>query len=191
MSEKKFSPLRLVFCAVAIAIAFVLSNVKLPLPLWLFGGSVTLCSMLFITLVGIWYGPVYGIITGIAYGFLQLIIDPYVVHPIQLLFDYPLAFGALGLSGFLKNAKFKVNIGKVFSFNNLHIGFLLGVFGRVVFSTASGYIFFASYAPESMHPLIYSIAYNGSYMLIEAIITLIILSIAPVNKAIKYVSSIA
>lgn len=189
MSGKKVT-LRLVFCALAIAIAFVLSNVKLPFSPWFFGGSVTLLSMFFITLIGLWFGPVYGIVTGIAYGFLQLIIDPYVIHPLQLVLDYPLAFGALGISGFLSKAKMKLNLGNVIFINHLHVGYLLGVFGRFVFSSISGYVFFASYAPEAWNPILYTVVYNGSYMLLEAVITLIIISIAPFNKALQHVRSL-
>ena len=65
------------------------------------GGSVTLCSMLFITLIGYWYGLRVGILTGVAYGILQLVIDPYILSLPQMIVDYPLAFGALGMSGYI------------------------------------------------------------------------------------------
>ena len=66
---------KLTFCAIAIALGTVLSNVKLySFP---FGGSVTLLSMLFICLPGCWFGAGTGIITGVAYGILQLLIDPH------------------------------------------------------------------------------------------------------------------
>ena len=88
---------QLAVSAICVALAFVTSNIKLfSFP---FGGSVTLLSMLFICLVGYWYGFKAGILTGVAYGLLQLIVDPYVLTLPQLLVDYPLAFGALGLSG--------------------------------------------------------------------------------------------
>ena len=83
----------------AIALATVIATV-IKLPSLPNGGSVTLFSMLIICLVGYWYGPVTGIIAAVAYGVLQFITGPYVVHPLQVLLDYPLAFGALGLSGF-------------------------------------------------------------------------------------------
>ena len=73
-SSLKLSAKQLAFCAVAIALGTVLSNVKLyRFP---FGGSVTLLSMLFVCLPGYWFGLGAGLITGVAYGILQLLIDP-------------------------------------------------------------------------------------------------------------------
>ena len=69
------------------------------------GGSITLFSMLFIVLIGYWYGPEVGIMTSVAYGLLQFVIDPVFYSIPQLLVDYPLAFGALGLSGFFHDSK--------------------------------------------------------------------------------------
>ena len=89
----------LVFSAAAIALAMVLSFLKIvEMPQ---GGSITLFSMFAITLIGYFYGPAQGILCGMAYGLIQLIQDPYVISPAQLIIDYPLAFGMLKLSGFL------------------------------------------------------------------------------------------
>ena len=97
--EKKRNSVKiLVFSAVAIALGTALSMVsivKMPQ-----GGSLTLFSMFIVSMIGYFFGPVQGILCGIAYGMLQLAIGPYVVHPAQLLLDYPIAFGMLGLSGF-------------------------------------------------------------------------------------------
>ena len=95
---------QLVFSAAAIALATVIS-VVIKLPSLPNGGSVTLFSMLVITLIGYWYGPATGLLAAFAYGILQFITGPYVVHPVQVLLDYPLAFGALGLSGFFSKKK--------------------------------------------------------------------------------------
>lgn len=165
---------KLVFSAMGIALAMVTSYIKVwEMPM---GGSVTLLSMLFICLIGYWFGPKYGIITGAAYGLLQFIVDPYMLSIPQVLFDYPLAFGALGLSGFFSNRKF-----------GLQIGYIVGVLGRFVFSTLSGVIFFAAYAPEGMNPWVYSTQYQGSYLGTEAIVTLIIISLPPFTRALNLV----
>lgn len=167
---------KLVFSAMGIALAMVTSYIKVwEMPM---GGSVTLLSMLFICLVGYWFGPKYGIITGVAFGVLQFVIDPYMVSLPQVLFDYPLAFGALGLSGFFSDKRY-----------GLQIGYVAGVLGRFVFSTLSGVIFFASYAPEGMNPWVYSSLYQGTYLGTEGIITLIIISIPPVAKALSTVKA--
>ena len=174
----KLTTKQLTFCALAIALGTVLSNVKLfDAP---FGGSVTLLSMLFICLPGYWFGLGAGLTTGIAYGILQLIIDPYVIHPMQLVVDYILAFGALGLSGLFSGKK-----------NGLLKGYTVAVIGRWIFASISGWIFFAEYAWEGWHPFPYSLVYNGGYIFTEAVVTLAILAIPYVKKAFERVRKLA
>ncbi len=165
---------RLVFSAAAIALAQVTSMIKvIEMPM---GGSVTLLSMLFIVLIGYWFGPSAGLITGAAYGLLQFMIEPVFYTIPQMLTDYPLAFGALGLSGFFHKQK-----------HGLIIGYLAGVLGRYFFSFLSGVICFASYAPDNMAAPIYSLVYNGSYLGAEATITIILIALPPVSKALEQV----
>ena len=163
----------------ALALAAVTSNIKLiHMPM---GGSVTLLSMLFVTLIGYWYGPAGGLTAAFAYGFLQLIMGPYILTLPQMLVDYPLAFGALGLSGFFAAQK-----------NGLIKGYIVGVLGRYFFSVLSGAIFFGAYAPDTFpNAWIYSLVYNGSYMGLEAAITIIVLLLPPVKKAMASVRDIA
>ena len=163
---------KLVYSALGVALALVTSYIKLwDMPM---GGSVTLLSMLFVCLIGYWFGPKYGLITGAAFGLLQFILNPYMVSIPQVLLDYPLAFGALGLSGFFCNKKY-----------GLQIGYVVGVLGRFVFSTLSGVVFFASYAPEGMNPWVYSSLYQGTYLGAEGILTLILISLPPVTRALN------
>ncbi len=165
---------RLVYCAGAMALSLVTSFIKFAsLP---FGGSITLFSMLFICLIGYVFGLRTGIMTGVAYGILQFIMGPYIYAPVQVLLDYPLAFGALGLSGLFRNKK-----------NGLVAGYITGVIGRYVFHVISGYIFFASYAPEGTNSMIYTLVYNATYILPELIVTIIVLYMPPVLKAITQV----
>lgn len=170
---------QLVISALAIALSMVTSYLKVfEMPM---GGSITLFSMMFISLVGYWYGLKIGLITGIAYGILQLIVDPYVISIPQMLIDYPLAFGALGLSGVFTNSKY-----------GLIKGYIVSVLGRYFFAFLSGVIFFASYAEGSgMSGPVYSLAYNGGYLLAEAIITIILISLPPVAKALEQAKKIA
>ena len=169
MKRGKLTVKQLAFCAMAIALGTILSNIKLfHFPT---GGSITLLSMLVICLPGYWFGLGAGIATGVAYGVLQLLIDPYVLYPMQLVVDYLLAFGALGLSGLFSNAKF-----------GLIKGYIAGVLGRYVFAVISGWIFFGYYAWEGWDPLPYSLAYNAIYIFSEAAITLLILSAKPVRN---------
>lgn len=171
-----FTVRKLAFCALALALGTVLSFLKLPFKLP-YGGSVTLLSMLVIALPGYWFGAAVGITTAVAYGLLQLIIEPYVISVPQLIVDYFLAFGALGFSGFFHNRK-----------NGLIKGYLLGVFGRFVFAVLSGVIFFAQYAAEyNLFPLAYSALYNGSYIGLEAVITILVIALPPVKRALDLV----
>lgn len=177
--KKAFDTKQLVFCSVSIAIATVTSMLKLyEFP---FGGSVTLLSMFFICFVGYLYGPAAGILTGFAHGVLQLLIDPYIVFPLQVLVDYPLAFGALGLSGFFWKSKY-----------GLIKGYITGVLGRYVFAVLSGWLFFGTYAWEGWDPLPYSLAYNGAYIFTEMGITLVlIIAVAPLRNGLDYVKRLA
>ena len=174
--DKKVSAKQLAFAAVALALATVCSNIKLfRLPM---GGSITLFSMLFVTLIGYWYGSAVGLMAAVAYGLLQMIFGAYVISLPQLLLDYPLAFGALGLSGFFSEKK-----------NGLVIGYLVAITGRFLFSVLSGVVFFGMYAPETMSPLVYSVAYNGSIMYGEGILTIILLMIPAVKSAMATVKA--
>lgn len=162
----------LAFCSLLIALATVTSFIKIfSFP---FGGSVTLLSMLFIILAGYFYGPKLGVLTAIVYGLLQLVIDPQIYYPMQVVMDYILAFGALSLGSFLWKKK-----------HGLVIGYLIGVTGRFLFSSLSGYIFFAEYAWEGWSPILYALAYNGAYIYAETAITLVLLSLPPIKKAIN------
>lgn len=125
-------------------------------------------------LPGYFFGPVVGIVSGVAYGVLQFIIDPYVLTPMQAVLDYVFAFGAFGLSGFFANQK-----------NGLRLGYLAACAGRFFFSFLSGWVFFGEYAWEGWNPAAYSAVYNLIYIGAEAIITLIILSIPAMSKAMQ------
>jgi thiamine transporter len=173
-NQKKFEVKQLAFSAMAITLAVVTSFIKFArLP---YGGSITLFSMFFICLIGYLYGVKAGVLTGIAYGFLQLILEPTILHPIQLLMDYPIAFGCLGLTGAFSNSR-----------QGILKGYILGVFGRYVCHVLTGYIFFSMYAPEGMNPMIYSLGYNATYIVPEMIATIALLLIPTVQNGFKEV----
>lgn len=164
----------LTYSAIAVAVAYVLNQITLfRMPQ---GGSITPFSMLFIVMIGYFFGVRQGILAGAAFGLLDLLINPYVIHPIQMLIDYPLAFGSLGM-------------GAVLAKRSIVPTYLLGVFGRFVCSVLSGAIFFASYAPEGQGAFMYSAIYNGSYMGAEALLTCVLLAIPAVRNAINEVKS--
>lgn len=176
--KKKMKAQQLAFAAVAMTLAVVTS--LYPIANLPFGGSITLFRMFFICLIGYLYGPKVGVLTGVAYGFLDLILGPYVVHPVQLLLDYPLAFGSLGLAGVFYKSKY-----------GIIKGYALGVAGRFLCHFLSGIIFFASYAPENQNVLLYSLGYNATYIVPEALVTILILSVPAVQNALRLVKRMA
>lgn len=170
---------QLVFCAAAMALAIVTSNIKLYDPP--FGGSVTLFSMLFICLIGYWFGLRTGLMAACAYGILQLVTNPYIISIPQMLTDYLFAFGALGLSGVFAGKK-----------HGLVKGYLLGVFGRFIFTFLSGMIFFGSYAADyGMSAPVYSFVYNGSYIGGEALLTVAVLAVPALQKGLAHIKTLA
>ena len=159
-------------CAACVALAFVLNQITLfSMPQ---GGSITPASMLFIVLAGYWLGPFYGILAGVTKGLLDTVMGAYVIHPIQFLLDYPLAFGALGLSGLFRNMKF-----------GLHIGYIVGVLGRLLMVFLSGWIFWIGIGPGAITG---SFVYNISYIGPEMAATLIIISIPAVKNGINRIT---
>lgn len=136
------------------------------------GGSVTLCSMVPIIFISMVFGVPYGMFAGFLVGLLNLILDPFIVHPIQVLLDYFLAFTLLGIGGIFKNNKI--------------LAATISIFARFICSVLSGVIFFSSYA-NGKNPILYSIIYNGSYLGIELIITTVVLYLLPIERFKKIV----
>ena len=182
VSEKKrMGTKQLVFCAMALALAFITSYIKLFNMPW--GGSVTLCSMLFIVLTANWYGTKTGVLVGLVYGILQFIQEPYVLSFFQVCCDYILAFAALGVAGFFAKSK-----------HGLLKGYIAAVIARGAFHALGGYLYWMDYMPDNFPKAltsVYPIVYNYSYLLVEGIITVIIISIPAVSKALNRVKQTA
>lgn len=162
--------------AMLIALATALSYLKLfDMP---FGGSITL-EMIPLVIMGLRRGPKWGLFTGFVHGLLQMIIGfSNVLYCATLLsqigcilLDYLLAFSALGLAA-LFATPFK---------NNKKVGYIVGSIIvcalRFVCSFLSGWLLWGSYAPEGMKPAVYSLVYNGAYMLPDTIIVAIAIGI--------------
>jgi thiamine transporter len=145
--------------ALAVALAFVLGLIKVfQMP---FGGSISL-EMVPLILLALRQGPLVGIVGGAAYGLLDLAVEPFVVHPVQVLFDYPLAFGVLGIAGF-----FPPTVrGAIF-------GTIAAVAARFLCHYVSGVVFFTSTFPEGWNPLVYSAVYNAAYLVPSLAVALI------------------
>jgi thiamine transporter len=159
----------LVKTSILLAVTFVLNQVTLfRMPQ---GGSVTAFSMFALFIVSYLFGPRQGILAGLAYGLIDLVINPYVIHPVQLFMDYPLGFGAIGIGGLLRNT----NKGMI-------KGYCLGVLGRYLVVVLSGIIFWGIYAAEGFNAVSWSFFYNMTYILPEVVATVAILSIPKVRN---------
>jgi len=182
-ASKKAPVITLTFTGVSLALAFVLSYVRIWKMPW--GGDITLLSMFFVVFVGYLFGPGTGFAAAFVYSILQFIQSggSYMLTPFQVCCDYFLAFTALGASGFFKNKK-----------NGLIIGYLVAVFLRGVFHTIGGYLYWMDYMPDnfpSSLAIIYPIAYNYSYLVAEAVITVIVILLPPVKKGLNRIKNMA
>jgi thiamine transporter len=158
--------------AVMAAIGFVFSQVKVfEMPQ---GGSISLV-MVPIALLAFRRGAAAGVITGLIVGELNHLFGGYVVHYVQLLLDYPLAFAALGLAGLVRLAAFDSLRSRLLA---LWSGLFVGVLGRFVFHFISGVVWFGEYAPEGTPVVLYSFLYNITYLLPEMMIAGIVLTVA-------------
>ena len=132
------------------------------------GGSVTLGGMLPLFFISFAYGPEVGMLAGFAYSLMNLVMAPYILHPVQVLFDYPLPFMALGLAG---------------CFPRHHMaGITAAVAVRLFFHFLSGVVFFGSYAPAGTSIYLYSFVTNLSYLLPNLVICLVFYRLLPVER---------
>lgn len=165
---EKHTTKTLTISAILIAMSIVLNQIVLfRMPQ---GGSITAFSMVPIVLCGYLLGLRRGVMAGICVGLIDLIFNPYVIHPLQMLLDYPLAFGALAFGAIFAAQK-----------HGLIKCYLFGVFCRYICATVSGVVFFGSYAPEGFNGLTWSLWYNLTYLGAEAVITVILLSVPAVR----------
>ncbi len=200
---------KMVISAMMVALGTILSLFKLyELP---FGGTVTVASMVPVVLVAYIYGTKWGLFTSFIYSLLQLVCgiatgivsrmflpgDEQMVFSVAIsicIFDYVLAYLALGFGGIFKN-KLKHKSAEI------ALGVVVALSLRWVMHIISGYIFygawaewffadstglaqigfmkgFCSWVMANMSgkglALFYSVVYNGAYMLPEIIITVLL-----------------
>ncbi len=169
VGRKRIFPTRIlaeiiVLIALAGALALI-SHLFFKLPQ---GGSINI-GMVPIFWLAFRRGPLIGVFGGAVFGFVDLAIDPFVVHPAQLVLDYPLAFAVLGLAGFFKKQPV--------------LGVVVGVSARFICHFFSGVIYFANYAPEGVSPAVYSAVYNATYLSPSMIVCAIVIGIMQRSKA--------
>ena len=154
-----------IFVALATALSLI---VVYTLPQ---GGSITAGSMVPILWLALRRGSKVGVVAGVLYGLIQLALLPYVIDPIQLLLDYPLAFGVLGLAGLFQKYPFA--------------GAAAGISGRFVMHFIAGVVYWAPIEAPTLNPFIYSAVYNGSYLVPELVISGFILYLLQKSKVLR------
>ncbi len=169
-SKKKWTAKMIAFGALAIALSFVLSCVRLyRMPT---GGSVTPGSMLPLMLFSVSFGIGPGLVAGLSYGLLQYLQGGWWLNVWQFLLDYLLAFAALGLAGIAHNKKDWW----------LYLSIPIAALGRAVCAILAGLMWVADTPVEELtigsiqfnSPLLYSIVYNGAYLIPDTLICLLL-----------------
>ena len=162
---------RLTESAIMLAFATVLSIVKiLDLP---YGGSITACSMLPVLIIAYRHGTGWGLFTALAFGLLQLLLGAnnlsYATGAFAavmiVLFDYIIAFGVLGLGGLFRKIKDPST--------GLALAALVTGALRYLCHIISGYAVWRDISIPAQDAWLYSIGYNGTYMIPEILITMV------------------
>ena len=184
--DKNNTTLRLVFSALMIAIATVLSIFKFS-GLWAFGGGVSFCAMLPLVIVAFVYGTKWGLFTAFVFSVLKMFLgmnnvmygtNAFMIIAIALL-DYVVAYTVIGLA-----AVFKGKTKSIYS--DIVIGIVFSFSLRLLCHFITGWVIWDALWPNELGMVspIYSIAYNGSYMIPEIIITSVIAT--ALERAIHY-----
>lgn len=184
----KFQTRTIAEIGIAIALFVCLDYLNIRLPINLAGGTISL-AMVPILILALLRGPVVGILTGILCGLVDLALQPYVLNIFQVFLDYPCAFGAVGIAGFMagpaQRALQKSSAVKAMPY--WVVGIVLGVLGRFICAFFSGIIFFASNAPKGQNVALYSAGYQASYLVPSLIGCLVVcmLALPALNRAVK------
>ena len=171
MENRNQKTSRLVISAIMIAIGTVLSMLKID---FVMGGGITVCAMLPLVMVSFKYGTKWGVFTAFVFSVLQCLLG---LDNVQyatsagmaiaiILLDYIVAYTVIGFSGIFKN--------KAKNFKSaLILGIAVTFFARFLCHFASGWMIWDALWPNEfgMAAPLYSLCYNGSYMLAEAIIS--------------------
>lgn len=159
VSRKKWNAKSMAYAAMSVALAFVLSYIKVyRMPN---SGSVTLASMLPLMIFSAAFGVGPGLMAGAVDGLLQYLQGGYFVHPVQFLLDYVLAYGLVGLAGLYRY------LPKVWGKWRLFLAMIIGAAARAVSATLAGVFFWDTALWPSM-------VYNGAYLIPDTIICIFV-----------------
>jgi thiamine transporter len=157
---------------VVIALTVILKNIFPPIYRLPYGGSVSVAGMVPLIWFSLRRGLRAGVEAGAVYGLVDMVFGGLsnIIDPVQAIIEYPLAFGALGLAGLFR--KYPL------------VGVTIAIFGRFLAHFVSGVWFWWIYA-EGMNPVVYSAIYNGSYLLVELVVSAIIIFILDKRQLLK------
>ncbi len=157
---------KMVFTAMMVSLAVVVAIIMKAIPLMRMenGGSVSL-AMLPIFIIGFSLGPKYGFIGALSYAAINFLSDGYAFHWASLVFDYILAYGILGMSGFF--SKYALRGHKIINYIFFALGMIIPSLLRLLFHTLSGILAFNT-------PFVGSLLYSGPYVLISLALCLVV-----------------
>ena len=145
------------------------------------GGSFAIGSMIPVMLFSLKYSFAWSATAAFAYALIQILtgfyappVDTLFNYFILILLDYLIAFGSLCLAGPAYRILPRDWRGRTRLIASASLCLLI----RFLCHFISGIIIWAVYAPEGQPVWLYSLVYNGSYMLFEAIATVAILFVA-------------
>lgn len=205
---------KLALSAMLVALATVLAAISMAIPLQLpFGGSVTLASMLPIVLIGYMFGMKWGLTGAFVFAIIQMLLGWGTVSAffmpgdsqmlwwkavIVCLLDYILAYTVLGFSGIFANKLKKpaaaLCVGSIFALTLRYICHIVS--GAIFFGTWAEWFFtdvmpglgkwvLSTFSGTGLS-VVYSIVYNGLYMIPEIILTAVLAAILPAAMG-KYI----
>lgn len=169
----------LFFIEIAILTAFALTLDLIPFlkfKLWPAGGSISL-AMIPIFILAFRWGIKGGILSGFLWGILQIAAgEAYILYIWQGIIEYGFAFASLGLAGVVA-AKVQAAVKEKNARDTLTyitLGILIGGLSRFFLHFLAGTLFFGEMAPEGQPVWLYSLIYNGSYMIPSMIICTVV-----------------
>lgn len=181
MSNVSKSTRALVEGAICVALSIALSYLKIPIGLAFggFGGSIDLVMIPLIVYAVRW-GCGWGVLAGLVFGTIKYFIGQHAdISWVSIIFDYSVAYAFVGFAGLFKR-----------KYNLLPLAALVGCVGRFLIHYISGVTVYAQWMPEEfmgvsgMTPPLYSLLYNGTYMLPNTILAVVLCAflIRPVQK---------
>ena len=159
---------------ICVALAIALSFVKIPIGLQFggFGGSIDLV-MVPLVIFALKWGTGWGVLAGLVFGTIKFFLGGSAIDIVSIIFDYSVAYAAVGLAGVVSKSGTSMR----------PVGALIGCIARFIIHYISGVTVYARWMPDEFmghtmtSPFIYSLLYNGTYMLPNTILCVLVIAI--------------